>query len=394
MTLSDMLDNKLHCHLILEEHSEVKKYFRSFFLKLFTCCLLLAAAGFSEAKEMNFTLTHGAVECESCGLIIASGPITTNTPRAFKRFVNKSISSDKKYTVVMHSPGGSLSGGLKFGRLIRSYGMNTHIAQVREGKNSSNLHLDSGLCASSCAFAFLGGDNRSMHQKSLYGLHQISIRSNALVPINEAVKGTQSVISEITGYVEEMGVNPKVVTSALKTEAQHIDWVQNQSLTMWKVVNSGSLFLQEDWEYDQSARAWRNHSILSDGTISLNMLLCPSSLRSKNFNLIVLPYYKLSKTNPFYNGFIDVQISVGILGSSSQHRDKVTIYYGGGEGSIRTEMPVRLLKSALSSKKPIEVVADYPRPVAKAYKIKNYGVPYQGLNDLLAEARYICPQLF
>lgn len=367
----------------------------SFPIKLIFCVILVVTANTVTANTMSFSFKKGVVECSSCGLIVANGKITLNTPKKFRTFLGKQgLSNNKKYTVVLNSNGGSLSGGLRLGRIIRSHGMNTHIASLRKEKDRNKGLLVSGICASSCAFVFLGGDNRSMHSDSKFGLHQISINSNKLIPINQAVEATQAVIAEITEYVKEMGVSSSVVSAALETDASNIDWINHYALTEMNVVNSDSLFLQEDWEFVEGARAWSNWSVLPDGTKALYMLICPSSLTKKDFDLVVDPYYRLDSKSPFYRSYIDFNIEVGLKKELYRYKDNVTIYYSGGKGAIHSSIPQSLIKQAILSNQPILVSASFPRVISKAYKVKQYEIPFQGLDEVFETARYICPDIF
>src|SRR5690606_17550016 len=101
---------------------------------------------------------------------------------------------------------------------------NTHIAGTGSGVAGVNAPI-TGTCASSCAYAFLGGVKRSKEDQSQYGLHQLSVESDSEVPLSQAVRSTQQVIAEVSAFVEEMGASSNVVTIATQTSADSIDWI-------------------------------------------------------------------------------------------------------------------------------------------------------------------------
>jgi hypothetical protein len=70
----------------------------------------------------------------------------------------------------LHSPGGSLSGGIALGRVIRENQLQTFIGQ----RDSSLKYVGgkSGYCYSACAIAFLGGEFRFWSDGSVYGVHR------------------------------------------------------------------------------------------------------------------------------------------------------------------------------------------------------------------------------
>ena len=70
----------------------------------------------------------------------------------------------------LHSPGGSLGGGLALGRVIRENKLETLIGQV----DPALPYVDSkpGYCYSACATAFLGGEYRYWTNGSVYGVHR------------------------------------------------------------------------------------------------------------------------------------------------------------------------------------------------------------------------------
>jgi hypothetical protein len=109
------------------------------------------------AKPMTFELVGG-------GKLMATGTITRGISEAFAAEVGKR--GDYIKTVVLNSPGGSVTDALAMGRLIRERKFAT---EVEAGK----------YCASSCPLVFAGGLERRAGDKAVIGVHQVAAISSA-----------------------------------------------------------------------------------------------------------------------------------------------------------------------------------------------------------------------
>ena len=91
-----------------------------------------------------------------------TGTITQDTPNEFERFMATSDAKMSKW-LFLHSPGGDLMAGLKLGEAIRKHQLNTGIGRsvmLEEGTMLEHSYKHA-VCASSCAYAFLGGVSRT-----------------------------------------------------------------------------------------------------------------------------------------------------------------------------------------------------------------------------------------
>ncbi len=85
--------------------------------------------------------------------------------------------------------------------------------------------LNSGQCYSACAYAFLGGFERSFYNADSYGIHQfydprlLDIIENPEVPVAtyEDLAETQRLTGIVVGYVDKMGASPRVAALAAAT---------------------------------------------------------------------------------------------------------------------------------------------------------------------------------
>ena len=140
------------------------------------------------------------------------GAINRETPEEFRKFMATDDAKMSK-VLMLHSPGGNLLAGLQLGRQIRAARLNTSIGR--------SLHLEgvmdvcnypNAMCASACAYAFLGGVSRSYSEEDFFGLHRFG-SDTAPVSGDDA----QLVSAELAKYLQEMGVDQAVLQAASGT---------------------------------------------------------------------------------------------------------------------------------------------------------------------------------
>jgi hypothetical protein len=148
------------------------------------------------AKPMTFELVGG-------GRLMATGTITPGISEAFAAEVDKR--SDYIKTVVLNSPGGSVTDALAMGRLIRERKFAT---EVEAGK----------YCASSCPLMFAGGIERRAGDKATIGVHQVAALGSAAagLPRNE-MSVAQNISARCQRYLGDMGVNLQAWVHAMET---------------------------------------------------------------------------------------------------------------------------------------------------------------------------------
>lgn len=106
--------------------------------------------------------------------IYATGEIDENTGREFERFVKQN--KLPRSIVFFNSGGGSLSGAIKLGKLIRQMGFDTGVASYKAGTTRHE-----GICASACTYAFAGGVSRYYEAGAArLGLHQFYSTDNVI----------------------------------------------------------------------------------------------------------------------------------------------------------------------------------------------------------------------
>ena len=148
------------------------------------------------AKPMTFELLSG-------GKLMATGTITPGSSQSFAAEVGKR--GDYVKTVVLNSPGGSVTDALAMGRLIRERKFAT---EVEAGK----------YCASSCPLVFAGGVERRAGDRATIGVHQVAaLRSAANRPPRDEMSVAQNISARCQRYLADMGVSLQVWVHAMET---------------------------------------------------------------------------------------------------------------------------------------------------------------------------------
>ena len=148
------------------------------------------------AKPMTFELVGG-------GKLVASGTITPGIAASFATEVGKR--GDYIKTVVLNSPGGSVTDALAMGRLIREKKFAT---EVEPGK----------YCASSCPLVFAGGVERRAGDKSIIGVHQVAAMTSAAASApRDEMSVAQNISARCQRYLGDMGISLQAWVHAMET---------------------------------------------------------------------------------------------------------------------------------------------------------------------------------
>lgn len=183
-----------------------------------------------------------------CGTrILASGVIESDSHQKLSAF----IASAPKYaipprpTIVFDSPGGSLAGGVALGRFIRNRGYDTALEENVEeefltgglnGSTSLRYVATDTMCASACAIAFLGGRSRSITPNAHFGVHQFYSTNGNL---GDSV--TQVKMTELALYIEEMGVDRRLLDFATSAGPNSMRWLGDREVRELRIDNTRPL---------------------------------------------------------------------------------------------------------------------------------------------------------
>jgi hypothetical protein len=171
------------------------------------------------AQPMTFELVSG-------GKLMATGTITPGISQSFAAEVGKR--GDYVKTVVLNSPGGSVTDALAMGRLIRERKFAT---EVEAGK----------YCASSCPLVFAGGLERRAGAGAAIGVHQVAaLRSAANGPPRDEMSIAQNISARCQHYLAEMGVSLQVWVHAMETPHDRLFVFKPDELKSLNMVTAGA----------------------------------------------------------------------------------------------------------------------------------------------------------
>ena len=200
-------------------------------------------------KPMQFS-TFGVCPGSGCPmLILAEGIIQPETVDKFKDFLKK----NEYYgdTVCFNSIGGNLEGGIALGREIRKRGFDTCILNYYTSENYDGevtIYAENSVCLSACVYAFLGGVNREIEPNAKFGVHQISGQQG-----NVGDSATQLALAEISAYLDEMGIDRRLLDIASKIPAnEEIPSVSLNTSKRLKVENIGRSEENDKWSIEVS----------------------------------------------------------------------------------------------------------------------------------------------
>jgi hypothetical protein len=168
------------------------------------------------AKPMTFELVGG-------GRLMATGTITPGISEAFAAEVGKR--ADYIKTVVLNSPGGSVTDALAMGRLIREKKFAT---EVEAGK----------YCASSCPLVFAGGVERRTGDKAAIGVHQVAAIGSAGAAPRDEMDVAQRISARCQRYLGDMGINLQVWVHAMETPHDRLFVFKPDELTSLNIVTT------------------------------------------------------------------------------------------------------------------------------------------------------------
>jgi hypothetical protein len=174
------------------------------------------------SKPMTFDLVSG-------GRLLANGTITPGISESFAAEIAKR--GDYIKTVVLNSPGGSVSDALAMGRLIRERKFST---EVEAGK----------YCASSCPLVFMGGVERRAGDKAVIGVHQVAaLRTATNGLVRDEMSVAQNISATCQRYLREMGIDLQVWVHAMETPHDKLFVFKPEELKALNLVTSAAASL-------------------------------------------------------------------------------------------------------------------------------------------------------
>ena len=180
-------------------------------------------------RQMTFRLVSDnseLPEAQQKRWVAASGSIFPETAGAFEWFLKGNDIAG--LTIYFDSPGGSIVGGMRLGDALRKAGARVSIGRtVALGPKPASatrhqLLPTRGICYSSCAYAFLGGQTRLIPQGAGYGVHMfwpgdqmegLLSRSYGYADIERA----QRISANLAAYIQRVGGDLRLLQLAAAT---------------------------------------------------------------------------------------------------------------------------------------------------------------------------------
>ena len=327
---------------------------------------------------MTFSMATSKGNSSTSVWIAATGRVMPETPDHFRAFL-----AAEGYTgggqIILHSPGGNLAAGLQLGLMIRQAGLTTHIGRTERHFESYSAPCDTwfdtvaaGTCASSCAYAFLGGRDRFVSSPyyptgpNILGFHQFygnPERGSDMLSAEQVAEieaTTLSVAQAVTGqivlYAVEMGVDPRIVAFASATPSDGLYYPTDAEIEELRIASGSGLapwFMEPYGDgLVTAARPNRSDSMLEQITA-----FCRTGAGTAQF-LITMDLATPSYPNPE-----DLPLDAVVLTLDGQRhlvgRRDLTIRYG--DGSIFITVPVEAMKARFARATRVNFTLDAAR---------------------------------
>lgn len=179
--------------------------------------------------------------CTGCEWLVIEGKIPSDADKLLDAWIKKNDYGGIALTVLMNSGGGNLLGGIRLGQAIRRLGLKTEIGRTAPDPDiPTNQAQGPGGCYSACAYAFLGGVQRTA-ASGTYGVHQFYSDAYFDAPTQKAfsaadLSAQQALTGVILAYAVEMGADPQVVVAANRMRPDEIYKPTDAQLRDWKVA--------------------------------------------------------------------------------------------------------------------------------------------------------------
>ncbi|MCQ8783930.1 COG3904 family protein [Mangrovibrevibacter kandeliae] len=159
------------------------------------------------------------------GQLSAIGQIAVGTAAQFRAVLDEA--GDRVRTVVLHSPGGSVSDAIEMARLIRERKLNTAVPA-------------DGYCASACPLLLAGGVERRVGDHAWVGVHQVYAPDGQevarTVDPSRSISDIQSTLAECQQLLLDMGVLPALWIKAMQTPPDELYVLTGPELQEYAVV--------------------------------------------------------------------------------------------------------------------------------------------------------------
>jgi hypothetical protein len=212
----------------LRDEAKANFWFRTALGTKFDPLLALKLDKKSFERPMQFFPYYPCAGSSSeCGLtILGIGKIQIDSAEKLA-----ALNPPSRITLVLHSPGGNLSGGLQLGEEIRKLQLKTETGVRGVSTEELGVLVERTICGSACSYAFLGGVQRKVHQPEALLFHQFSSTSGL-----NTESSTQEIVGLLNTYLDEMGVSRHALDPALLNRPEQFGSLSFSELRRYGVV--------------------------------------------------------------------------------------------------------------------------------------------------------------
>lgn len=139
------------------------------------------------------------------------------------RFDDWLTSHDLPGRVTLHSTGGSVTDALSIGKRLRDAETTTEVAATR-------------VCLSACPYIFAAGTARTADKDAYIGVHQHYFGENTALPAFLAVEDIQRGQGKVMAYLDDMGIDLRLMQHALITPPDEIYILIPDQLTKYNLA--------------------------------------------------------------------------------------------------------------------------------------------------------------
>lgn len=236
-------------------------------LRILVATLMVVTFGCRAAFAMEFVLAGTDHRSADASWIQASGIIEESTVEDFLEFISEGPDWLPK-RIRLSSPGGNLIAGVLLGEELRRLGFATEVGSHEPHPEWPDMPYwdftmrTPGICASACAFAFMGGVERRIDPGSRIGVHQFFTSKSGLGEAEPDIRLVregfeQTIVALLLDYVLRMGVDGRLLVSAGLTEPDEMYWIESGD----EAIRLGLVYDPERWS------EWRI-AVLGDGVIA------------------------------------------------------------------------------------------------------------------------------
>ena len=154
------------------------------------------------------------------GRLLMTGTIAPGDAERFGAWLAENAAPE---TVRLHSPGGSVADALAIGRALR-------------GAESATVMEPGDICFSACPYILSGGVARQVADGALVGVHQHYFGEATVLPAFLAVQDIQRGQAEVVGYLDEMGIDLRLMEPQLATPPDEIYILTREELVEFALV--------------------------------------------------------------------------------------------------------------------------------------------------------------